>query len=89
MISEGSCDTEDWSNVAENSALITGINYIILNCNNILQYYCFYCIFNQINAAIKVLQNGCLYCKNVVKNKLQYLYSCFIFLLWNLYILCV
>ncbi len=29
MISEGSCDTEDWSNDGENSALITGINYII------------------------------------------------------------
>ncbi len=28
MISEGSFDTEDWSNDAENSALITGINYI-------------------------------------------------------------
>jgi len=28
VISEGSCDTEDWSNDAENSALITGINYI-------------------------------------------------------------
>ncbi len=28
MISEGSCDTEDWSNDAENSALITEINYI-------------------------------------------------------------
>ncbi len=28
MISEGSCDTEDWSNDAENSALITGINNI-------------------------------------------------------------
>ncbi len=27
MISEGSCDTEDWSNDAENSALITEINY--------------------------------------------------------------
>jgi len=26
MISEGSCDTEDWSNDAENSALITEIN---------------------------------------------------------------
>ncbi len=31
MISGGSCDTEDWSNDAENTALITGIN-------NILQY---------------------------------------------------
>ncbi len=29
MISEGSCDTEDWSNDAENSALMTGIYYII------------------------------------------------------------
>ncbi len=27
MISEGSCDTEDWSNDDENSALITAINY--------------------------------------------------------------
>jgi len=27
MISEGSCDTEPWSKDAENSALITGINY--------------------------------------------------------------
>ncbi len=30
MISEGSCDTEDWSNDAENSALITEINYILV-----------------------------------------------------------
>ncbi len=30
MISEGSCDTEDWINDAENSALITAINYILL-----------------------------------------------------------
>ncbi len=29
MNSEGSCDTVDWSNDAENSALITGINYIL------------------------------------------------------------
>ncbi len=29
MISEGSCDTEDWSNDAGNSDLITGINYIL------------------------------------------------------------
>ncbi len=32
MISEGSCDTEDWSNDAENTALITGMN-------SILKYY--------------------------------------------------
>ncbi len=37
MISEGSCDTEDWSNACS-------------NCNNILQYYRLYCIFEQINA---------------------------------------
>ncbi len=30
MISEGSCDTKDWSNDAENKALITGINYILI-----------------------------------------------------------
>ncbi len=29
MISEGSCDTEDWNNDAENSDLIIGINYIL------------------------------------------------------------
>ncbi len=29
MISEGSRDTEDWSNDAENSALIAEINYIL------------------------------------------------------------
>ncbi len=29
MISEWSCNTEDWSNDAENSALITEINYIV------------------------------------------------------------
>ncbi len=28
MISEGPCDTKDWSNDAENSALITEINSI-------------------------------------------------------------
>ncbi len=30
MISEGWCDTEDWSNDYENSALITEINYTLL-----------------------------------------------------------
>ncbi len=29
MISEGSCDNEDLSNDAENSALITEMNYIL------------------------------------------------------------
>ncbi len=30
MISEESCDSEDWSNDAENTDLITEINYIVL-----------------------------------------------------------
>jgi len=30
VISEGSCDTVDWSNDAENAALIAGINYTLL-----------------------------------------------------------
>jgi len=29
MIFDGSCDTEDWSNDAENTTLITGIHYIL------------------------------------------------------------
>ncbi len=29
MISGVSCDTEDWSNDTENSALITSINYML------------------------------------------------------------
>ncbi len=53
MIFEGSCDTKDWSNDAENQLCITVIHYIlkyikiekkvILNCNN---------IFDQINVAL-------------------------------------
>ncbi len=44
MISERSCDTEDWSNDAENSALIPDINYMlkyikIENCYFKLQQY--------------------------------------------------
>ncbi len=70
MISEGSCDTEDWSNDAENSALITGINYIfkyikkkifISNCNNISQYYCFYCIFDLIKVALVNIRDIFIY----------------------------
>ncbi len=58
MFSEGSCNTEDWSNDAENSAMITEINYILkcikiensyLNSNNIAQ---FYCVFDQIDRAL-------------------------------------
>ncbi len=50
MISEESCDTEDWSNDAEYSTLSKDIlkyitNKVILNCKNNSQYYCFYSIF--------------------------------------------
>jgi len=34
MISEGSCDTEYWRNDAKNSALITGINYVLKHIEN-------------------------------------------------------
>ncbi len=59
---EISCDTEDWSNDAENSALITGINYILqyihiavtFNCNNISQ---FCSIFDQINAVVEGIRD--------------------------------
>ncbi len=47
--------SRDWSNDAENSALITGINYIlkyILNIKNISQYYCFCCILDQTNTGL-------------------------------------
>ncbi len=53
-------DTEDWSNDAENTALIAEINYIlnilkyietvILNCNDSSQHYWFY--YMLINAAL-------------------------------------
>ncbi len=64
MISEGSCDTEDWTNDAENSALITEINIflkyiqieVILNCgkfhNITVCTVFFYCISDQMNAAL-------------------------------------
>ncbi len=62
MFSEGSCDTEDWSNDAENSAMITEINYILkcikiensLNSNNIAQ---FYCVFDQIDRALMSIRD--------------------------------
>ncbi len=50
MISEGSCASEDWSNDAGNTDLITGINYVLkyiqisavkrfLACNNVCNLY--------------------------------------------------
>jgi len=38
-ISEGSCDTEDWRNDAENSAFWFSEDTGILNCNNISLYF--------------------------------------------------
>ncbi len=62
LISEGSCDTEDWSNDAENSAahhrnqlhfnIYLKKKPVIWNFNNISYYCCFYCIFYPINAAL-------------------------------------
>ncbi len=49
MISEGLCDIEDWSNDAEKSALHHRNKLHTLLNWNILQYYCFCCIFGQIN----------------------------------------
>ncbi len=58
IISEGSCDIEDWSNDAKNSALhhrntlhfkcILKYKTVILNYNNISQHYSFYCNFKNI-----------------------------------------
>ncbi len=61
MISEESCDTEDWNIDDENSANLNSenkclkyiqIETVIVICNNISQLYCFYSIFDQINAAL-------------------------------------
>ncbi len=52
MISEGSCDTEDWSNDAENSALLHRISYSILCILQYIVVFCIFCNFNQINAAL-------------------------------------
>ncbi len=69
MISKGSCDTEDWSNDAENyfySYIHSSVIYFkiysniqviqILNWNNIKQNI-FYCIFYQINAALMSIKD--------------------------------
>ncbi len=39
VISEGSCDTEDWRNDAENSALITEINYVLKDTHVDISYF--------------------------------------------------
>ncbi len=56
MISEGSCDTENLSNDAKFSFVLKAsakcINVNVNSYFNISQYYSFYCIFDQINAAL-------------------------------------
>ncbi len=61
MISEGSCDSEDRRNNAENSALVTAINYILkyiqieniyFKSYHISHYYCYYCILDEKYAAL-------------------------------------
>ncbi len=49
------CDTEDgcWKfSFLKYFLKMLKQKTFILNCNNISQYYCFYCIFDQINAAL-------------------------------------
>ncbi len=45
MLSEGSCDTVDWSNDAGNSALIIEINYIKKNIQIENSYFKYFIIF--------------------------------------------
>ncbi len=56
MISEGSCDTEDWSNDAEYFAVITAINYTLTDTliensyfklKMICQYYYYHSLVEQ------------------------------------------
>ncbi len=45
MNSEGLYDTEDWS-------IFENIKQLFYFCKDISQYNCFYCIFDQTNAAL-------------------------------------
>ncbi len=67
MISEWSCDNKAWSNGCWKISF--DITWIILflflihiekntsNCNDIPQYYCFYCIVDQINEALVTIRD--------------------------------
>ncbi len=46
MISEGSCDTEDWSNDAENSALFTAISHTVRHFCNFYSYLLYITQYN-------------------------------------------
>ncbi len=62
MISEGSCDTEDWSNDAENSSLLHRNYFTIL--------LFFYCIIDQINTAFTSLRDSIKNIKTLTDPKL-------------------
>ncbi len=57
MISEGSCDTEDWSNDAENTALITEINYSLTNIRTENSYFKLQYFFH-INASLLSIRHS-------------------------------
>ncbi len=56
MISEWSCDTEDWSNDAENTALITAINYILQYIQVENSYFKSAIIFHNITVFFKQIK---------------------------------
>ncbi len=58
MISEGSCDTEDWSNDAENSALLHRNNYILKYIRKQL-FYIIIIIHNAVFTVFYFLPNRC------------------------------
>ncbi len=72
MISEGSCDTENWSNDAENSALISGINYIIKYIQIENGYFkgVIWCDF-KFSFLFGVLQAVCAYIRSVKLQRLK------------------
>jgi len=64
IISEGSCNTEDWSNDAEHSALITGIVWL----NYILQYI----QKNQFYNFAKIIRYFWMYFEHSEKSRLTF-----------------
>ncbi len=88
----------DWSNDAENSALITGINYIlkyILNIKNISQYYCFCCILDQTNTGLvnrrdlfkKIIKKS--YCSKTLNGSVYHIYIQYIYIYIYIYYMVV
>ncbi len=74
MISEGSCDTEDWSNDAENSALQCSLGKLsnIILCNDIIINYLFnnnnYYYYYVLNYNI-ISHSFSPHCKWIYRNK--------------------